>query len=116
MNKLSDNDFDRGLLEMPPLPDHLYGAIRREIRARARATRTVWAVAASVVLMAGWFAVVSLPQRNALVSQSTADSTAIETSLLEVYDYLNGNDIDQTFEQYAIVDPAFYLSEKGGTK
>ena len=80
-------NFARAMADVPPLPGHVYGAIARKINRGKIIMRSVWAAAASLIIVVSAFTAfrVSAPQEtsNAEISDEVAC----------INDYFNSDDL-----------------------
>ena len=106
MNTLQDKEqrFYAGLMDVPPLPD-CYRGVSRHIRQKKVVMRTVWAVAATLVLMVGL-----LPHHSATVPVSQPPMVAAEvTDEINHVQTLFGDDYSTTeTASYSLVNNDIY--------
>lgn len=93
------NDFYRSIADVPPLPADLYGGIENALRRRSAARRRLLALAASLVMIAG-----ALPLIINHFSGSGTLRPEVASELTTVRDFLNGNDLENDLELYAVVE------------
>lgn len=95
----NENEFYQSIGDVPQLPADLYGSIERKLRRRVAVRRKLFAIAASLIVVAG-----ALP----LIINHFADSgplrPEVTSELATVRDFLNGNDLENDLELYAVVE------------
>ncbi len=98
------------LPEVPPVPPGLYPAIERRIRRHSSVVHMSWAFAAALVLALGVasYTVRTSPRMPAATVATSLESNEVNDELQVVYDFLNGNTIEDEVNQYALVDPSFF--------
>jgi hypothetical protein len=95
----NEQDFYRELADVPELPPDLFDDIRHRINRRALIKRSLFALAASLVLVIGSLQVVTMqPSRGTIVQPEVA------SELQTIHDYLNGSDLEGDLELYAVVE------------
>ena len=94
-----EQKFYHDLADMPDLPTECYATIERKIRQRSRTRVTLYALAASIILVIGTFRL--LEQKP---SQNDVLQTEVANELQIIHDYLNSSDLDEDLELYAVVE------------
>jgi hypothetical protein len=89
--------FFEALGRVPELPEGLYQGIAGRIRRRKLLTRTLYAAAATLVMALGATGVFLTGQ-----TERYAVSSEVASELQTVSDYLNGTDLDQELQAYAV--------------
>jgi hypothetical protein len=102
-NRLPKNFID-GLADIPALPHHLYAGMRQRIDRKRVALRTVWAVAASLMLMVAAFQATRLVQPR---TQSVAVAEAAE-ELSNVDSYINDGGYNENETSYGYYEETLY--------
>ncbi len=124
----TEQDFYKALNAVPPVPGSLYPKVAGKIRRREIAGRSLWLLAACIVVAAGvfnyrQFTVSRANEAHAEASAHlqnigdyftaqdiimTPDETEDTTdNLIDITDYFNGSLITQDMEMYAIVSADF---------
>ncbi|MBN1127378.1 MAG: hypothetical protein JXA71_00220 [Chitinispirillaceae bacterium] len=92
-----EKTFFEELGRVPPLPDGLYGSIERGIGRARRLEQAIIAIAATLIVALGSGAFfLNRAAHDRMVPQEVA------SELQNVHDYLNGNDLDQELQVYAV--------------
>jgi|WetSurMetagenome_2_1015567.scaffolds.fasta_scaffold793316_1 hypothetical protein len=97
-----EEKFRGSLSEVPPLPADLFGRVESTIRRKTIVARSMWSIAASLLLAVcavGYYAV-WMPK------SSVADAVDEELQLISTY--ANGGDLDEDMVQYASLDQGMY--------
>jgi len=111
MRNPNEEPIVQDLAEIPPVPDSIYPAVMAHIGRRNRIVRMAWALAATLVLAVGitTYTVTSKPPAPVVADAATTQATnEINDELQIVYDYVNGNSIEEEINQYALVDPSLF--------
>jgi hypothetical protein len=92
-----ENNFFEALGRVPELPEGLYQGIAGRIRRRKLLTRTFYAAAATLIMALGTagFFLIGQTEQYAVSSEAASE-------LQTVRDYLNGTDLDQELQAYAV--------------
>jgi hypothetical protein len=96
-----DDSLIRALADVPAVPDSLYAGVTGRIAGRARLVRTVWALAACVMLAVGLGGYRALAPHPAVV----ADEATQE--LQDLSAFVNGTTVEQDIDVYAVADELF---------
>jgi hypothetical protein len=100
------------LADVPPVPPKAFVQIERKIKAATIRKQMVFTVAATLILSLGvstWFLAKqsTAPVRATLAVAAPADAvvpTDIAYELQIARDFINGDDLDNDTEQYALLD------------
>ena len=99
--KLPDK-FVRELADVPPMPSHLYALARRRIVRKKIVMRTVWAVAASLVIMITGLEAVRLTRpHNEYVPEVAEELSAVNS-------YINSDVYKENDNSYAYYEETLY--------
>ena len=124
-----EEHFYKELGAIPELPDTAYPKIERKIRNRELMIRSVWLIAACIVLVIGGFEYIhyenqkheelimevaeelqsiddyfSMRDMEQSITPYTYEEIKPEDNIMEIMDYFSGNTIEQDAEMYAIVN------------
>ncbi|HLV31767.1 MAG TPA: hypothetical protein VKY57_09385 [Chitinispirillaceae bacterium] len=91
--------FYEELAKAPPLPSDIYNNIQKEISHNNTIKQTLFAFAASIVLILGSLQIITHQKTD-----NTTIQPEVASELQTIRDYLNGDDIHQDFDLYAVVD------------
>jgi hypothetical protein len=97
-----EKEFFEELGRVPELPDGLFRGIGGRIRQRKLLMRTLFATAATIAITLGTTGFFLADQ-----AKGKAVSPEVISELQTVHDYLNGTDLDQELQAYAV----FYNEE-----
>jgi translation initiation factor 2 alpha subunit (eIF-2alpha) len=90
-------DLKKSLSDAPDVPSELYEKIRKKVYPRSKKIAFYYAVAASLLLAIGTLRIaIHKPDKT------INEEVAIELQML--HDYVNGDDLDNDLELYAIID------------
>jgi hypothetical protein len=108
MDENADNllptKFINEFAEIPSVPQHLYASIRHRIDRKRALLRTVWAIAASLILMVTAFQTVRLVQPQ---TQGASVAEAAE-ELSNVNSYINSDVYKEDDNSYAYYEETLY--------
>jgi hypothetical protein len=90
------------LMDIPPAPAHLYTGVRRRIDRKRAVVRTVWAVAASLILMITAFQTARLLQPAAIPVAEAAEE------LSTVDSYINSTVYKEDENSYVYYEETLY--------
>jgi hypothetical protein len=90
-------EMQKSLSEVPEIPSELFGKIQKKIYSKKRNLTLLYAVAASLLLLLGSLSIV-LHRHDTTINEEVADE------LQMLHDYVNGNDLDNDLETYAIIN------------
>lgn len=96
--------FYSRLPEVPPVPDSIYPAVEKEIRRHRTILKTVWALAACLILAIGITGYYSFQNKEQPVASSQELPEEIIDELQILNDFVNGNSLDEDMAMYAVVD------------
>jgi len=101
--QISDEALRRELSDVPQVPDTIYGLVERRLRRGVQVRRWVWAVAASIAVLAsaGTYQAARTPDVQSTVATTVVDE--LDQELQEISAFLNGGTIDEELETYALV-------------
>ncbi len=95
----NEQDFYRELADVPALPPDLFDGIRHRINRNVLIKKSLFALAASFVLVIGSLQVITMqPSRGNVVQPEVA------SELQTIHDYLNGSDLEGDLDLYAVVE------------
>lgn len=97
----AEKQFYNELANTPPLPSSVYENVNKAITLHHNNVikRTLFSLAASVVLVIGSLHIVNNQGIN-----NTTIQPEVASELQNIRDYLNGDDIQEDFDLYAVVD------------
>jgi hypothetical protein len=95
----NEKEFFKELGSVPNLPPDIYGVIHGRIRRGKIVERTIFALAATLVIAIGTTAFF-LSEKAA--GNTVAVATEVAGELQSVNDYLNGNDLDEELQAYTV--------------
>jgi len=79
--------FASAMAEVPPLPDHLFGAITRKIDHRKIIMRSAWAAAASIIIAVSAFTVYRAS------APAVASNAEISDEIASISTYFSSDDL-----------------------
>ncbi|MBD3419503.1 MAG: hypothetical protein GF398_05225 [Chitinivibrionales bacterium] len=101
MSTNHNDDLKRLLADTPQVPEDMYPLIQAGI-SRQKRIRCMWgALAVCLMLLSGAFTYTTYSSAN---SQPAYSETQLEAQLLQIHDYLNGNDIDEEYQMYSLLE------------
>jgi hypothetical protein len=90
------------LADIPSLSPSLYAGIRRRIKRKTAIVRTVWAVAASLIIMVTAFQVTRLvPPANASVAEASEELSTVDS-------YINSDVYRENDNSYGYYEETLY--------
>ena len=101
---MKQEEFYSRLSEVPPVPDSIYPAVEKKIRQQWAVRKTVWALAACLILAIGIIGYTSFQNREQPVASSQELSEEIIDELQTLNEFVNGNSLDEEMAMYAVVD------------
>jgi hypothetical protein len=96
----NENQFLSELANVPPVPDEAFSEINRIIKRKNSRRQLFFAIAASMVLMTG----ISSYFFSSSLTEKTALKTEVTDELQIARDFINGDDIDNDYNQYSFLD------------
>ncbi|MFP4418179.1 MAG: hypothetical protein ACOC4C_01755 [Fibrobacterota bacterium] len=109
----SEHEVQKGLADVPSVPQELYDNISTAIIRRERVIRGLRILTAVVVICLG---VLSFATYNrsvpAYTYSDTQTSRVVEDELQIIQDYLNGESIEAELEEYAVLDPFLFINSE----
>lgn len=96
---ITEKEFFEELGRVPALPAETFDTIRGTIARRRNVARALYSLAATLVIALG-MTFAFLARSDTAVAGAPAAEAASE--LQTVHDYLNGNDLDQELQVYAV--------------
>jgi hypothetical protein len=94
----TEQKFYDELKEVPPLPDLLFHQIEKKVNRNKYIIRVLYALAATVILTFG-ISLYTLKQKP----DQVAVQSEISTELQSVREYVNGEDIESEYTQFALI-------------
>lgn len=101
---MKQEEFYSRLSEVPPVPDSIYPAVAKEIGRKKSIQKTVWALAACLILAIGITSYTSFQNKEQPVASSQELPEEIIDELQILNDFVNGNSLDEEIAMYAVVD------------
>ena len=105
---MKQEEFYNKLSEVPPVPDSIYPAVAKEIRRNKSIQKTVWALAACLVLTIGITSYYSFQNKEQPVVSSQDLTAEIIDELQVLNEFVNGSSLDEEMALYAIVYMDFF--------
>ncbi len=105
---MKEEKFYQELSEVPPVPDSIYSAVAKDIRRRKSIRKTVWALAACLILAIGISSYYSFQNNEQSVASSQELSEEIIDELQTLNEFVNGNSLDEEVALYAVIDINFF--------
>ncbi len=93
----SEERFYEELSRVPEMPSDIYEKVMSNVSRRSSARNTLLALAASLILAVGYFNITKDKPENVVIQPVIADE------LQSISDYLNGGDLEQEFDTYALI-------------
>lgn len=92
-----EHELKRSLCDVPELPPELFGAIEKRIGFKHKRTVLYYSIAVSLLLFLGSLSL-ALHKPVYTVEKEVADE------LQTMHDFVNGDDLDNDIEMYAIIN------------
>ncbi len=92
-----ENELKSSLRDVPELPPDLFNAIGKKVGSKRKRTILYYSIAASLLLFLGSISL-TLHKPVYIVEKEVADE------LQTLHDFVNGNDLDNDIEMYAIIN------------
>ncbi len=100
---MNERDFLRQLEQAPELPGDLYDSIQSKLNAKRTLSRTLWSVAALLILTLASLTAIHFIQYTEQPALSANEKMVVE-ELQIVRSFLFGESIEEEFESYALVN------------
>jgi hypothetical protein len=94
----TEENFYRELAEVPQVPAELFDKINSRISHKSRINKSIFVLAACTILALG----TTMFLRNQ--PQTATYSADVANELQVIHDYVNGEDLEQDLNSYAVVD------------
>ncbi len=101
---MKQEKFYSTLPEVPPVPDSIYPAVEKEVRRHRAIQKTVWALAACLILAIGITGYYPFQNKEQPIASSQELPEEIIDDLQILNDFVNGNSLDEEIAMYAVVD------------
>ncbi len=111
MNTQPD-DFYSALQKTPALPEGIFPAVTTTIRRRTIMVRTITSVVVVCLVALGTITLNYSPKttttaRATTITRNQTDATQVDEELQIIRDYLNGNNLEEEYGQYAVLDVTY---------
>jgi hypothetical protein len=95
-----EHELKRSLNDVPELPPDLFKKIEKTIITKHKRAVFYYSIAASMLLFLGALSFIT----NKAVSPEYTVENEVAEELQTIHDYVNGNDLDNDIEMYAIIN------------
>jgi hypothetical protein len=92
-----EDRFYKELSQVPEMPSGVYEKIARRAALHTTTRSSLIALAASLIMALGFFGLIDKKTQDVALQPEVADELQI------ISDYLNGDDLEQEFENYAFI-------------
>lgn len=95
-----EHDLKSSLNDVPELPPDLFSKIEKKLAIKHKRTVFYYSIAASLLLFLGGLSFVTYKPAPPVYTVENDVAEELQT----IHDYMNGNDLDNDIEMYAIIN------------